>query len=47
MLIYLAKQEEIPVDEEIVENQLIELKEFLISDLGGEEEYEKPWRITI
>ncbi|HHT50532.1 MAG TPA: hypothetical protein GXZ78_03525 [Eubacteriaceae bacterium] len=41
MLIYLAKQEEIPVDEEIVENQLIELKEFLISDLGGEEEYEK------
>ena len=42
MLIYLAKQEEIPVDEEIVENQLIELKEFLISDLGGKKNMKKP-----
>ncbi len=41
MVIYLAKQEEISVDEEIVEKQLKEMKELLITDLGGEEEYEK------
>ncbi len=39
-IVYLAKQEEITVDEESAANQVEEMRDIIIEDIGGQEEYE-------